>query len=369
MLMMKRTGRLIAFTAVIAFAIFAATFIIGCEDPGSYGEVEPTVLGRVAVTNSTSAPPADNPRHEIWKTAMTGAIMTSDSAFSDNPEDIDSIPIFIKAIKTGSTLYLRAEWGENVEVVRRTYSIWPNPIVHRLSVDTTGDTVVNVWLRRPSVDTTDTIRNDQDRLAVMWDAGDNGAEGADCRSMCHDPANPSPSGNRMYTTGGGHVDVWHWMAATTDPVLLAQDEYWSAYGRGADEGTVSIFEANFDTLASLPRWMNKDTTKPYIPFLHADMTVAFDAARKWYNLDSIAGYVVHDDAAGSVADVASYSMLNLSNRRWMVLMSRKLTTGNPDDRDFASIAPGDSILVTVAFMDNADRVHYGSRPFYVVFPK
>jgi hypothetical protein len=56
------------------------------------------------------------------------------------------------------------------------------------------------------------------------------------------------------------------------------------------------------------------------------------------------------------------------NGRWMVLMRRALTTGHADDIDIASIASGDSIMVTVAFMDHSDSTHNGSRPFYIVFP-
>jgi Ethylbenzene dehydrogenase len=364
---MKRlTNISLLFPAVIlAMAAFLA---VGCEDPGSYGEPESYINGRVVAFRSSVEPPMDDLRADIWRQAITGLIFASDSAFVADSL-MDSLPVSIKIIKTDENLYVRADWGENVQVLRRTRSIWPNPIVHFLTTDSiSNDTTTNLWFRRKSFDAADTIWNDQDRLAVMWNAGNNGAEGADCRSMCHAPADTTPSGNRHYTTGGGYVDVWHWQAATTDPAFLAQDEYWGSSGRATDAGAQPIFTVNFDTLIQQPLMMNRDSTQVHKPFLHETDAVTFDSSRTWHDKDSIPGYIIHDNASGSVADVAAFSNFSLANGHWTVLMRRALSTGNADDVDLGAIASGDSIMVTIAFMNNADSRHYGSRPFYIIFP-
>jgi hypothetical protein len=214
----------------------------------------------------------------------------------------------------------------------------------------------------------------QDRFAIIWDGGANGDEGADCRTMCHAVGDTTPNGDRMYLDGAGWVDVWHWQAGTTDPVLLAEDEYWTAQGRNPDLFTQEIYTKNYDNQLLQPIYMRNnaavnDTVFNYEPILHADEAVPFDSTLVWFNRARVPGYVVHDNAAGSIADVKCFSGFNRMNGRWMVLMRRALNTGNiMDDFDFSSIAPGDSVMATIAFMDHDDDMHYGSRPFYIVFP-
>ncbi len=351
----------------------------GCEDPGSYGQVEPLTFGRVVVRPSAVEPSMDNPRDTIWNDATTTAIFASDSAFVGDTSAVDSLPIYIKAIKTSEYLYLRVRWGENAVINFRNYSVWPNPMLYhyKLVVDSeTGDSsITEYWTRESknivydSSHTDSTIYwHDQDRFAVIWNTGDNGSEGADCRTMCHAVADPV-TGDRMYTSGGGHADVWHWQAATTDPAYLAQDEYWGPEGRTVDAFAQPIFDANYDSVLFVPLSMNEDPAQRLTPFLHLADAIPFDSAYSWVNADSIPGYVVNDNASGSIADVQAYSSYNRMDGSWMVVMRRLLDTGNTDDFDLSSVQPGDSVMVTMAFMNNSPAVHHGSRPFYIVFPQ
>jgi hypothetical protein len=351
---------------------------LGCEDPGSYGQVELLTFGHVVVHQSAVEPPMDNPRDAIWNDAPTSAIFASDSAFAEDSSAVDSLPIYIKVIKTSEYLYLRVRWAENAVIssTYRTYSVWPNAMVYNVSVSNDTDTTL-YWTREgKKVIYTDTAHvdsviywHDQDRFAVIWNTGDNGGEGADCRTMCHAVADTSLTGDRMYTTGGGHADVWHWQAGTTDPVYLAEDEYWGPEGRTVDAFAQPIFDANYDSVLFVPLSMNQDSTQRLKPFLHLDDAIPFDSTYSWKNLDSIPGYIVNDNASGSIADVSAYSSFSRSDGSWMVVMRRLLNTGNPDDFNFASIQPGDSVMVTMAFMDNSPAVHHGSRPFYIIFPQ
>ncbi len=59
----------------------------------------------------------------------------------------------------------------------------------------------------------------EDKFFILFDAGDNGTEKANCATMCH--------ATDMTTTGGGHVDVWNWKSTTTAPARLADDEWMS----------------------------------------------------------------------------------------------------------------------------------------------
>jgi hypothetical protein len=355
-----------------------ALTIYGCSDPESSEPEVRSEPGRLVVYNSATAPPINDPRAEIWNWPVIGAIAVSDSMISDSSILVDTLRL--RAVKAGGRLYIRAEWVEDRSVSGRTYSVWPNAIAHYIDIADSGDTIFDFWQPQKSfeTDTTydtlgaivdiDTTLHDQDRLALFWDTGDNGGERADCRSMCHAVADTTPGGRRMYTTGGGHVDVWHWQAATTDPVLLAEDEYWGDTGRASDAVTQPIYESNYDSVVRQPRFMHQDSTKRYQPFLHVDQAVPFDSTLKWYSSDILPGYLLHDNASGSVTDVTAFSSFSRTFGIWVVLMTRSLTTGHADDIDLAAIPAGDSVMVTLAFMNNSNRPRLGSAPFYIIFP-
>ena len=369
-------GRALALAALV----ISLGLLTGCEDPGSYGDVEPIIYGRVPVQSSPTAPPMDDPSNDFWNEVVTGGIIVSDSAFVADTAVVDSQTILLQAVKSGNNLYLRARWADNRITSKRSYSQWNNPAVHLFTTtttidtnavphDTIVDTLVDAWYRRPyTVSATDTTWLMQDRFAIMWNAGDNGDEKADCRSMCHIPAEAAANGNRMYTTGGGHADVWHWQLATTDPALLAQDEWWSAEGRIPDAAIQKIYSNNYDTLLSRPVYMHQDIKNVFKPFLHASDTVAFDTTLVWLNNNILPAHIVHDDASGSIADVKAYSSFNRMTGWWTVLLKRSLTGGGPDDVNLEPyVANSDSIQVTAAFMNHNDAYHHGSRPFYIVF--
>jgi len=114
--------------------------------------------------------------------------------------------------------------------------------------------------------------------------------------------------------------------------------------------------------------MPYDTTRVSQPFLHAYDTVTYDTTRKWGSGVKIPAHIVHDDASGSIADVDCFSSFNRMDGTWLVLMRRALTTNDLDDINFNNLAPGDSVLVTIATMDHSNSRHFCSRPFYIVFP-
>lgn len=403
--------RLFRLTYLLILAVVAIIPLLtaGCVDPGPISVSNSVVAGRLVVYSSSVEPPMDNPRDDMWDKVPKTAITVGDTAaYTD---DFGKGTVYLQAIKTGTRLYLRAEWGDV------SHSIYPNGIVQyrdstfdSIFIDDTilqtVDTNVSVsWIRRSSTTSTftydtsltycdsvdanadtcvhyidtliiDTITNvypygDQDRFAVMWDVGDNGdyttgGEGVDCRSMCHGRADLSVLGHRMYTTGGGHVDVWQWQAGTADPAFLASDEYWSGAGREKDAGD-SIYTSNYDSEEGQPIFAHKDTTGFTGASLHVEDTVTYRPTMPFPAGYEMPGYVLHDNATGSSADVASFSYYIVGSR-WAIIMSRALNTGHADDIDLSGLAPGDSVLVTIAIMNDADQLHSGSRPFYIVFP-
>lgn len=353
------------------FVFFLAVFGLwtGCEDPGPIELGNTSISNRVLVTAVNHEPPMDDLRNSIWDSVVTGAITVS----GDSLDTTYAGPVYIKAIKTADRLFIRAEWTDGSRSIR------PNGIIYTMSI--TGDSLNPdtsfAWIQDSSLQIVVTpsgnvlYQHDQDRLAIMWDAGDNGTERANCATMCHASGQASVLGHRMYTTGGGHVDVWHWQSATSDPILLAADEYWDAEGRKTDaDNGIPMFVSNFDAVQGKPYFQHRDTTILERPFLHADSTAPFSDSVAWNRGYEMPGYVLYDNASGSIADVNALATYNIgySTARWIVLMSRALSTGNADDVDFSSVVSGDSIQATIAIMHNSDRIHAKSIPIYFVFP-
>lgn len=392
---------------VILIAVGLTAFP-GCEDPGPSGST--IIYDRVVVYNSDAVPPMNDPASNIWNDAVVSYLRIGDTT-AGYTSDFGNRLIFVQALKAAGRLYLKAEWSDLEFDARPEYIVHNRDSAYIPTGDTIFDTIdfslpVTVdtlvqydttvdtsWMRQSDfvlsiiVDTItdpddtniiigfDTISSnsgyDQDRFAIMWDVGDNGAEGADCAGMCHDLADTSVLGHRMYTTGGGHVDVWHWQAAAADPVLLAQDEYWSDQGREIDVTVKPMAVSNYDSLNTRPLNMHVNDTAFTGRFLHADEAVAFQpvtAGFEWPDNYRMPGYVVDDNASGSIADVSSYSRWNQTLGRWTIVLSRSLATGNADDIDFSAISAGDSVMVTIAVMDNTNRLHSGTIPFYIIFP-
>lgn len=340
-------------------------FVTGCTDPGSPLEGTISSLNRLEVYYSENSPRWDDPEDDIWDNALTGAIDLGKDGY---PDDFDTInACLLKAVVANDSIFMRARWADF------TRSIVPNPIIllGELDLDTTStdplvvDTSIidKEWFRNPTISGDSWY--DQDRFSLMWDMGDNGSEGADCLTMCHETGHPT-SGDRMYTTGGGHVDVWQWLAAMSDPIFKTRDEYWSETGRASDAGD-SLAISNYNAAKVQPFYAHSDGPTSVKILLYGDAVVEFDSTLTWLPGYSMPGYVLQKSVAGSTADISGFSYYSSSSRTWTVVMARPLNTGHADDIDLSQVSRGDSVMVSIAATNNADRIHSGSKPFYVIF--
>lgn len=209
---------------------------------------------------------------------------------------------------------------------------------------------------------------DQDHIAIMWDMGNNGVEGANCMSMCHAEGMESTRGQRMYTTGGGTVDVWHWQSALSSPLYLAIDELWADSGHTADDGSSMIYESNWDDVNDRPIYMHLTDSAYHFPYLLSGETAPFNTALNfWPDGYTMPSFVLNEMATGSATDVSGFAWYT-SLYTWYVLMSRSLSTGNGDDVNLSAIPKGDSVMTSVAVMDNVSPVHmYVTEPIYFIF--
>lgn len=205
-----------------------------------------------------------------------------------------------------------------------------------------------------------TKAEDEDRLAIVFDMGDTGADGANCQAFCHFPG---------MNTNGGTVDVWQWRAARSNPMGYALDTHWDELGQQVDDGVSMALLNDLDQTTRLPGFMatvdpgaiaeflveNADVLAAYDPYGTQDgrkveEAVAFNAGATFAMNDHIPGNVLRIPT-GDVADVRAAGRYD--NGVWTVEFQRPYTG---TDKDFA-VVPGTSVQFTHELFDNQGGDH------------
>ncbi len=247
--------------------------------------------------------------------------------------------VTLYAMGDGEYLYMAAQWTDATENVDK-----------------------NQWTYDG---TTWTKSGNEDRLALMWDMGLNGTEGASCTTMCH--------GTTMGTSTG-MVDVWHWKAARGGTTMgVADDKHWLAEtdGRHSDPGTSAYSDNALDTNGN-PTYMPAGGHGMNATFLGANqaaldimtpmtshmtaMAVAFDPAAGWMAGDTVPGYVLRVPA-GDRANVQAHG--TYANGVWTVEF-KKPYAGSAGD---FTVVPGGSIEFSHDSFDNTGGGHTGDGTF------
>lgn len=177
----------------------------------------------------------------------------------------------------------------------------------------------------------------EDRVFFLWNINATDFEGIGCIVYCH--------GTSMGTNNPGEtVDVWHWKAARTDPVGIADDKHWvdetvAEYDVEYDEFRTRLGDSGGGTASDnksgdLPAYMAPDDPGVNAVFLYADSAVPFDANAAWKDGDTIPGYILKP-GEGSRADVQTKGVY--ADGVWTVEFKRLLDTGNPDDHSFLEV--------------------------------
>lgn len=177
---------------------------------------------------------------------------------------------------------------------------------------------------------------------------------------------------------GGFVDLMQWRGHRSNSVGMADDGYILEY-RHSDEGN-SVYTKNWDDTKNQPLYMFdasktgfkaksaddlRDVSKAYalVPELNA---VAFDPNAGWQKGDLIPMYVTsRTNASGSAADNQDVKA-EWKDGMWTVVWTRKLNTGNPDDK---VLTPGGAVVVGFAVHDDnvSSRAHHVSFPVTLGF--
>jgi len=207
-----------------------------------------------------------------------------------------------------------------------------------------------------------TQSGNEDRIAFMFDMGQNDPEGVNCALMCHTP---------IMNTSVGKVDVWHWKSHRGNPMGFADDKYFNEVlggdgGRHGDAGT-STYSDNGPDASDLPEFMAVNDPGANVVFLvntpglanfdpygvisstFAEATT-FNPGAAFSNGNVIPGYVLRN-GEGDRADVKAAGKWD--NGVWTVEFKRK---NSGSDNDFW-VTSGGSVDFSHEIFDNEGGSH------------
>lgn len=343
-------------TPLIALSLL---YFSGCSKKSTEPNPPPTPSPRLIVDTVSVAPNMDSVDTPVWNLVDSVQVeIGGEQSTYGYDTDIGKIDVTLKAIKKAGTLFIYARWKDNIA------NLWGSYIRQTAQF--------GIWEHVTS--------EGEDKFFVLFDAGDNGTEKANCATMCHSTS--------MSTTGGGHADVWNWKSTSTDPGRLADDEWLSSTSLAFDAiyPGMYAYQSNWRPdqgepyAPETPLMMHKTDTAFHGSVLYKEDAVIFRVDRAWkVPGDTMPGYIIDstihsitDGSAGSRWDVRVVSRHdNISTpHTWTVVFSRALYTGNNDDADLSGL---DSVQVTIAAasdqssdMTNYSWQHSGSKPFYII---
>lgn len=328
------SGATVTWTAPEVAGTYTITLVIDdAHDSTATGTVDVAVivvdLQSVAVTTGPTLDGAGD--DAAWDSAQEFVVTAGASASYTNA--FGQVDVSLKSVHTSTDVYVLASWTDPSATENANRKEWSY--------------AADAWSRAST---------NEDRLYFMFDGGDNGTEGANCATMCH-----QPSAGSMATTGGGHVDVWHWKGSRTNPIGLADDKWWDGTGRGSDSKTISAYKDNITPSGNFPLYAGpKDANGRIIIAAGgstADLTL-FDSTDVALQANTYPGEYLNANAYGSGESRHDVETVGVySGGVWTVEFKRALDTGHTDDVVFAA---GDTTKFSMAITDNSGGSHSGA---------
>ena len=309
--------KLIPIAVILSFAVCS-----GCsgDDPTPTEPPPPPPPVRVVANTTVGAPTLSSVDEAIWAnvTEFVLDISSSNSPKLPAPEaSAVSDSVYVKAIVSGSELFLRIEYDDNdLNLLKNHYVLSPTGFLN--------------FERDPT--------SHEDQLFVMFSGLPN-----------------------------GDLDVWHWRSLETAPAGLAE-------GRTLINDTILVTDAGAQKVAwdntevnSRPKWAHKDSSAFTGEILYIEDTSGFDrytSDPNWvtghiipgYYIDTLVGNRVHPDSAlkQSRWDIFTVSSFDDLNEKITVVLKRKLNTTYSED-----LVMADSVEFRIGLFDNQDRFDLG----------
>ncbi len=268
---------------------------------------------------------------------------------------IGDITVTMKAVYTGTHIYLLAQWPDKTETVEH----------HPYTFDG------QKWAR-PEEPL-------EDRFAIQWNISAADFERKGCSVLCHTGARYPDKKPRMHTNAAGEfTDEWHWKAARSNPMGYVDDKYLDGTvdpkddeaGHHADGG-VRVYKGN-SMKAGVPEfvWKSARSKPPTVDAAKAGLFLLnADAApygptnpltgKAWAKGDKVPVAILQEPS-GSNADIKAVG--RWANGVWTLEMSRALNPGANALKDGKKIdvvfEPGKTYHFGISVFDNAEAIDH-----------
>jgi hypothetical protein len=293
---------LMAVFIVIVFGVIG-TYQISVAQVEAKGDLE-------LVSNKVSTGPTDAGSSQWNKAKEAKFILTGAGSVEGK-----SVELKAKSVYTKDDVFFLFEWPDKEKSINK--NSWKR----------TGDT----WVKQKA---------DEDRLGVIFEISriDKFATKG-CAVLCHNESKDEKEWYYSTTTNKEKAEFWHWKAARSNPVGFTEDGFVrdnpskkpeAARKRDAGKGKASNNRTKDKSGPAYMQDPSKPATFPGSLLTSEAVEIAANAIIEeglW-----IPGYLLNTGWTGSFADIKTQG--TWKNGKWIVMMSRKLITGNDDDVQF-----------------------------------
>ena len=318
---MRRRLSWLILAAAVSAAVVAACG--GDDDASPTSVAAPTSSDSASPTSSASstdliatkqAPTSLAADDAAWKAARATTVKTSVVVGSKATEAKD---VTVQALYNDTDIWFRFEWADTTDSTRA----WV--------YDGTA------WKKSP---------DNEDRLALYWEITPNADfQTRGCAALCHNPdSDPIDKWYMVAPNPGDVLDSWHWKSARTNPVGQTDDKSLTGVlsdpkdiesASVADKKSGGGYANNLNPEKNGPAMMQDPAKKPSAgaSALLVSEAVTLDASKLKAG-DKVPRELIAP-AVGSRGDIETKG--TWAAGKWIVVMHRKLDTGNPDDAKFS----------------------------------
>ncbi len=246
----------------------------------------------------------------------------------------DAVPVTLKTMHNQREIFLLVRWSDPTlsfnRYLLKTDSGW---VEERSAVqDIYGETIYS-----------------EDKVSLSLSNNRSG-----CAATCHIPA-PGKLGLH-YTDGGDTLDVWEWMAVSTNPALEADDWWWGPYtndtigGSHADNKASGGYKSNLNREWNQPYFLPTHTSQRFWIWYGSQLYTPYYPELDTFQTGSRVPSILVAPTTGDRGDIKARGIWK--NGTWTVELSRQLSTGSRFD-----IPIRNTVYLNLALFDNADKKH------------
>ncbi|NWG16230.1 MAG: hypothetical protein HXY41_06300 [Chloroflexi bacterium] len=249
--------------------------------------------------------------------------------------------VALQAVYTDDMLYIRAVWPDATQNDNRKFWTYTE----------------SGWVKSPL---------NEDRIAFMFDiTGNRQFNALGCGAVCHAAEGDVPAYMGFLPDSTDAVDMWHWKATRT--VGYADDQWAGAVvfgeettGRANDSKDSGGYVDNVNEAGDAPRFTYPAGISVGGP-LFADQAVEITSDMT-FEIGQTIPFYLQARPVGSRGDIsvsARYVSAEDGSGWWYVVLSRALSTGNPDDAVFTFNS--ENTFGVALFNNSGDHTHNDGR--------